>query len=74
MSMFTTEPRPSNTARAIQLDKQCYDLMTEAELALGTYSNPNTCAETHVEKIAQKLINRAEFIKHLADGFAKLDE
>jgi hypothetical protein len=62
--------KPSGTARAIQLDKQSYDLFMEATRIAGTASNPNTCAETHVARIAERIVAQAEFLRHLANGFA----
>ena len=63
--------KPSNTARAIQLDKQANDLFIEGTRIAGTLSNPNTCAETHVAKIAERHIAQSEFVKTLADWFGK---
>lgn len=63
--------KPSSTARAIQLDKQAHDLFMEATRIAETSSNPNTCAETHVAKIAERYIARSEFVKSIANHYGK---
>lgn len=63
--------KPSNTARAIQLDKHANDLFIEGTRVASTASNPNTCAETHVAKIAERYIAQSEFVKTIADWFGK---
>ena len=63
--------KPSNTARAIQIDKQVYELEAEVTRIAGTASNPNTCAETHVAKIAERVQARAEFLKSVASWFGR---
>ena len=63
--------KPSNTARAIQLDRHANDLFDEGTRIAGTSSNPNTCAETHVAKIAERYIAESEFVQKIADWFGK---
>ena len=63
--------KPSNTARAIQLDKQASDLEMQALDIAGTISNPNTCAERHVAKLAERLIAQSGFIKAIANYYGK---
>lgn len=64
-------PKPSNTARAIQLDKQAFDLEMQAMRVAETFSNPNTCAETHVAKIAERFQAQSEFVKSVANHYGK---
>jgi hypothetical protein len=63
--------KPSNTARAIQLDKQAFDLEMQALRIAETASNPNTCAETHVTRIAERFQAQSEFLKSIANHFGK---
>jgi hypothetical protein len=63
--------KPSNTARAIQLDKHANDLFIDGTHAAITESNPGTCAERHVAKLAERLIVRSEFVKAIADYYGK---
>jgi hypothetical protein len=36
-----------------------------------TASNPHTCAETHVAKIAERVQAQSEFVKSIANLFGK---
>ena len=63
--------KPSNTARAIQLDQQAFDLQMQALRIAETVSNPHTCAETHVAKIAERFQAQSEFVKSVANHYGK---
>lgn len=68
--------KPSHTAKAIQLDKQAFELEEKAHRISMTESNPNTCAETHVARIAERFQAQAEFVKSCANyhGKKSMDE